>query len=133
MILTAAAGHRLAIRELIDQYNDAVMRFDADAWRETWTEDAEWELMGNAVRGRDAIVKLWQQTMQQFEYVVFQTTPGSVEIDGDEATGRVWAVEVLKPKGADKRSEHGRYDDTYRRVDGRWRFAVRRYQILTEF
>ncbi len=27
---------RLAIRELVDSYNDAVMRFDADAWSANW-------------------------------------------------------------------------------------------------
>jgi uncharacterized protein (TIGR02246 family) len=133
MSFTGPVEDRLAIRELIDQYNDAVARFDAEAWRETWTEDAEWELMGTVVQGRDSIVKLWQQTMQQLEFVVFQAVPGAVEISGHEATGRVFASEVLQPKGGKRRNVHGRYDDTYAKIGDQWRFRTRRYRVLSEF
>ncbi|MDA1207809.1 MAG: nuclear transport factor 2 family protein, partial [Proteobacteria bacterium] len=37
---------RLSIRELVDSYNDAVMRFDGDAWSANWAEDAVWNLPG---------------------------------------------------------------------------------------
>ena len=133
MSFTGPLEDRLAIRELIDSYNDAVARRDAEAWQATWTEGAQWELMGNLVEGRDAIVAVWQQTMQQLEIVVFQTAPGSLEVDGDEATGRVYASEVLKPKGAALRHVHGQYDDTYLRTDSGWRFATRRYRVLAEY
>ena len=42
MGFTGPLEDRLAIRELIDDYNDAVARFDAEAWGDTWTDDAEW-------------------------------------------------------------------------------------------
>jgi len=133
MAFTGPAEDRLAIRELIDRYNDAIARFDAEAWGETWTEDAEWELMGLAVNGRESIVGLWQKTMQQFDFVVFRAVPGAIEISGDEATGRVWAHEVIQPKGAELRTMHGRYDDTYAKSGGEWRFRSRRYQVLREY
>jgi SnoaL-like protein len=34
---------RLAIRELLDAYSDAVCSFDADAWGATWAEGGVWE------------------------------------------------------------------------------------------
>ena len=133
MSFTGPLEDRLAIRELIDRYNDAVARFDADAWRQTWTEDAEWELMGTVVQGRDSIVKLWQQTMQQLDFVVFQAVPGAVEISGRNATGRVFASEVLQPKKGERRNVHGRYDDTYVKTGDEWRFSARRYRVLAEY
>ena len=37
---------RLAIRERIEAYSDAVFRHDADAWIANWCEDAVWSLPG---------------------------------------------------------------------------------------
>ena len=132
MGFTGPIEDRLAIRELIDQYNDAVTRFDVDDWRDTWAEDASWELLGNAVQGRDAIVELWLKTMQQLEFVIFQAAPGAIEVSGDTATGRAYAVELFQPRGGTRSQMHGRYDDTYTRRDGRWRFSSRRYQVLSQ-
>lgn len=133
MSFTGPIEDRLAIRELLDAYNDAVARVDAEAWRETWAEDACWELMGNSVRGRDAIVKLWTQTMQAFELVIFQTAPGALEVWGDEAQGRVFAREELLLKDGSRRHVHGRYDDVYTKTGGAWRFRTRRYQVLSQY
>ena len=133
MSFTGPVEDRLAIRELIDSYNDAVACFDADAWGATWAEDAEWELMGHIVQGRESIVKLWQQTMQSFEFVVFQAAPGAVDVTGNTATGRVFVSEVLQPKGGERRNVQGRYDDTYVKVGSDWCFQTRRYQVLAEY
>ena len=37
---------RLQIRELIDSYNNAVMRFDGETWASNWAEDGVWHLPG---------------------------------------------------------------------------------------
>ncbi len=60
----------LAIRELVASYADAVVRRDADAWSATWAEDGEWHILGNATRGRDAVVSLWKQLMAAVPFVV---------------------------------------------------------------
>ena len=133
MSFTGPPEDRLALRELVDTYNDAVARFDAAAWGDTWAEDAEWEVMGHVVQGRDSIVKLWQQTMQSFEFVVFQAVPGSIEVTADTATGRVFATEVFQPTGGERRNVQGRYDDTYVKVGDRWRFQTRKYQVILEY
>ena len=57
MISTGPTEDRLAIRELVESYNDAVMRFDADAWGSNWAPDGVWSLPGRGeVSGREAIV-----------------------------------------------------------------------------
>ncbi|MEL7128913.1 MAG: nuclear transport factor 2 family protein [Pseudomonadota bacterium] len=123
---------RLAIRELIDTYSDAVARRDADAWIATWTDDASWDLVGHVVEGRDAILQTWLGAMGTFDFVAFHAAPGSIEIDGDQAKVRVYVSEVLVPNGGGLRRVEGAYADTCRKVDGAWRFSSRAYKILLD-
>ena len=48
MISSGPIEDRLAIRE--ESYNDAVMRFDGEAWAANWTDDAIWSLQDDYVK-----------------------------------------------------------------------------------
>lgn len=122
---------RLAIRERIDAYSDAVFRRDADAWIDCWDDAATWDLMGHAVTGRDAILQTWLGAMDTFGFVGFHAFPGAMHVSGETATARVWVSEVLVPKDGGLRRVEGAYDDTLARgADGLWRFTRRAYRIL---
>lgn len=122
---------RLAIRELIERYNDAVHRRDADAWAATWAEDAEWDLLGHVVAGKGAIVETWQGAMATFSFVGFSAAPGAIEVEGDKASARIYVRETLIESGADVvRRVEGAYDDELQRLDGEWVFKKRVYRIL---
>ena len=125
---------RLAINELIATYNDAVMRFDADAWGSTWAEDGVWSLpgMGDGIAGRDAIVATWKMAMDQFEFVGFFASPGPVQIDGDTARGTLYQQELLVQKEGGERQVIGRYSDEFAKVDGKWFFKKRVYEVLRD-
>jgi ketosteroid isomerase-like protein len=123
---------RLALRELHDAYGDAVFRFDAEAWGANWAEDAVWNLMGQDIVGRDAIVGLWKQAMGQFSQVSFFSQPATFDVSGDQARGRVYTSEVLTTTGGDTRRVVGVYEDQYVKSGGRWLFASRRYSVLKE-
>jgi uncharacterized protein (TIGR02246 family) len=122
---------RLAIRELVESYNHAVMRFDADAWARNWTDDAVWSLPGlGEVQGRDRIVGMWTQAMAALTVDGFFASAGEITVEGDTATGVWYQQEFLR--GADGTGERfviGEYHDSYRRVDGAWRFSARRYSV----
>lgn len=119
-----------AICRLIDAYSDAVFRRDAADWGACWADDSVWLLMGAEVRGKPAIVGLWEQAMAGFVFVAFFAQPGVIIVDGERATGRVWTHEVLEhPDGSITRPV-GRYDDVYLKQDGRWIFAERKYEML---
>ncbi|MEM7410119.1 MAG: nuclear transport factor 2 family protein [Myxococcota bacterium] len=124
---------RLAIRELVDRYSDAVSRFDLAVWETLWAEDGEWELMGNHLRGAEAIHDFWKAVLGSLEFVFFQAQPVAVDISGDRATGRVLVAETLKPKNGDRRVVQATYDDTYTKRDGEWRFQTRRHHVLSDF
>lgn len=122
---------RLAIRELIDSYNDAVMRFDAEAWADNWTADASWTLPGAGdVEGRDNVVAVWKQAMENFSFVGFFASAGPIVVSGDEAHGTWYQQEFLHQKDGVKRTITGRYEDDYVKADGRWYFRKRVYTIL---
>lgn len=119
-----------AIRQLIEDYADAVFRRDAAAWSACWTADASWSLSGHVVEGRAQIVALWESAMAGFPFVAFFAQPGLIEVDGERGSGRVYTHELLeKPDGTIDRPV-GRYDDEYRKIDGEWRFASRTYTLL---
>lgn len=131
MTYSGALEDRVAIRELIESYSDAVARRNTEDWSATWTEDATWDLMGTEVQGREAIVQMWLGAMSTFEFVAFHASVGSIEIDGNTASGRVYVSEVLVPTDGGLRRVEGQYNDTFEKAaDGKWRFSKRSYSIV---
>lgn len=125
----------LAIRALVEAYADAVFRHDGDQWINTWAPGPEpeptWNLLGNALTGRETILGAWKHAMGDFSLTGFFCTPGMIYAEGDKGESRIWVQEILKPKnGGDVRRIIGRYDDSYVKIDGRWYIARRDYQIL---
>jgi ketosteroid isomerase-like protein len=131
MVSSGPVEDRLAIRELVDSYNDAVMRFDGEAWKANWLEDATWSLPGMGdVKGRDKFFPMWQGAMSGYSFVGFYASAGPIVVTGDTAHATWWQQEELHGKDGTKRAIHGRYEDDYVKRGGRWYFAKRVYQIV---
>ena len=124
-VFTGPHEDRLALRELTDRYSDAVNRQDADAWAATWAEDAVWGFRGTEIVGRETILATWQRAMAGFEMVWFQSSPGHIDVRGDEAELRTHTFEYLKPKDAPVRLQTGLYTDRARRLATGWHFSQR--------
>jgi len=124
---------RLAIRELIESYADAVCTVDAAAWGETWADDGVWELpdmpLVGKISGKDNIVTAWKAAMEQFRGVIFVATIGSIEIATDRAAVRSYTSEVYDRAGRTHR-DRGRYEDVVVKRGGRWLFKSRRFQNI---
>lgn len=122
---------RLAIRERIESYNDAVFRHDPEDWAECWAEDAHWQVGDHRAEGRAAIRDLWVNLMAGFEKAAMYVAHGSVAVSGDSAQSRSYMLEMLKQSDGVERLVSGRYDDELRRdADGQWRFVSRSYSVL---
>jgi SnoaL-like domain len=133
MPFTGPAEDRLAIRELLETYADAVTRRDAAAWGATWAEDGEWSLpdypeIGTTV-GRPAIVAMWTEAMKGYPGIMFEAWPGSIEIAGDRAAMRSYTAEVYDQDGITMR-DRGVYEDTCVKVGGQWLFASRSFRNI---
>ena len=124
---------RLAIRELLDAYSDAVCQFDAEAWGALWAEDSVWLLPDypefGETRGKAAIVNMWVNAMNAYPGVIFVTTPGSIVVKGDRAEVRAYTSEVYDQDGATKR-DRGFYEDICVKVNGQWLFQSRTFRNI---
>jgi len=120
----------LAIRDLCARYIDAINRIDDELWKSTWAEDASWSLLGQDLSGRDNLVTFWRNTMGVFNFVIMTLNSGTVDIQGDRATGRWYVKEQMSIKGTEPGIMLGIYDDEYVKQDGCWLFQSRKYHIL---
>lgn len=133
MPFTGPAEDRLAIRDLLDSYADAVTQRDPIAWGATWAEDAEWSLPDypeiGTTKGRTAIVAMWIEAMKAYPGIMFEAWPGSIEVDGDRATMRSYTSEVYDQNGATIR-DRGAYDDVCVKIGGNWLFQSRSFRNI---
>ena len=133
MPFTGPAEDRLAIRELLDTYADAVTRCDAQAWGATWAGDAEWSLPDypeiGTTTGRAAILAMWVEAMKAYPGIMFEAWPGSIEVSGDTAQMRSYTAEVYDQQGVTLR-DRGVYEDLCVKRDGQWLFKSRSFRNI---
>jgi ketosteroid isomerase-like protein len=116
------------IRQLNASYNRAADRGDGPAYAAHYTEDAEFEIVGNRVyRGRDEIARAAASTT----VTVHVTTEPEIELDGDTATQRVRMLSIVFDP-ASQRNEFvasGWYEDTLKRTGEGWKYHRRRASL----
>lgn len=121
---------RIALRELLDAYADAVCCRDADAWAATWADNGQWELPGfGTFSGKAEIVGIWKQAMTGFPGIVFRAWPGSMAINGASATMRSYTSETYV-RGDRTHHDLGEYSDICTKVEDRWYFSSREFRSL---
>ncbi len=120
-----------SIRRLLYAYGDAVLVRDEAAWGSLWTDDGVWELgPDRTIRGRAAIVDHWRDSIGKYRHVVQLYLSSTATIDGDDASGRAYLVELNDPVEGERRVFVGWYDDTYRRTSDGWKFSARALRRL---
>ncbi len=113
---------RLDIIELVARYNQAIDSRDASGYAETFTEDGVFQIAGQAeIKGREKLARMVERL----------GPPGSrhwvnnivIDGDGDEATMHCY----LTVFNALRVTNMGRYANTLRKVEGKWKFVRRDY------
>ena len=125
---------RLAIRELMDVYADAVNQRNTALWASTWAEDCTWKLpvipgMEN-LSGKDTIVSSWEAGMAMFPFIFMSISVGDIQVDGDTATARSYTSEVGTTLAGEEIRPRGQYDDKLIKVDGQWYFKERIFNSM---
>jgi len=130
MAFSGPLEDRIALRELLDSYADAVCRHDAEAWAATWAETCEWDLEGfGTFCGKTLVVETWRAAMTGFPGIIFQAWPGEMTIEGDRGVMRSYTAETYPCDGHVHR-DLGEYADVCSKVEGRWYFVRRRFRAL---
>jgi ketosteroid isomerase-like protein len=123
---------RLSIRERFDSYSDSVTRQALDDYLDCWTDDAARFGDGGECQGIEGLRAHWHGIWKMLSQMVFMTQIGSIVVDGATATTRSYCLETFQLRDGTTRQLIGAYDDELRRVDGVWRFSVRRYRVLVD-
>lgn len=132
---TGPLEDRIAIREVLETYADAVNRVDKDLWASIWAEESHWDLSHypelGIVSGKQAIVDLWAGAMPHYPKLSFMITVGSIVVEGDTARARTYISEVYEDPGTlkDKRAR-ACYHDILVKQGGVWLLQSRSFTIL---
>jgi len=125
---------RLEIHELVMVYGDAVTRKNSKDWGSTWAKDAIWSVPNfpglEKVEGRTEIVKKWEDAMENYKYIVFTALLGSLNINGNTASGTTYTIEVSTDINGEKSQIHGQYLDEFTKKENKWFFQKRTFSIL---
>ncbi len=122
-----ALEDRSEICELTARYCHAVARGDAAGIVSLFCEDGWFEMGDRTVRGRGELERFYAGVAERPPLPFIQNHV--VELAGDEASG-LCSVEIRMVRGDEAITAAGYYEDRYRRVDGAWRFAGRRFHVF---
>ena len=131
---TGPLEDRMAIREVLETYADAVNQYDEETWASLWVEDSQWDLPDypdlGTVTGKEAIVDMWRGAMPHYPNLSFSVSIGMIRVDGDTATARAYISEVYDDPetGKDKRAR-GEYNDKLVKRDGSWLLKQRTFRV----
>lgn len=125
----------LAVERLQAAYADAVTRRDWADVRALFEPDAVVHIDTRtrapfSLEGPDALVEFIDRAIAAFVFFEFTILNRTVDVDGDAATARLYICELRLDAAGTWSEAYGLYRDRYRRRDGGWRIAGRRYSSL---
>jgi len=121
---------RVEIEDLVARYNKAIDTGDAKSWAATFTGDGEFHgIVGDFV-GTDelvAFVEAYSTEEQYAEFAAAQHWVTNIVLEGDGEHAEMFAHVMMVAGNAEggRVILVGHYEDTLRKVDGRWLFAKR--------
>jgi hypothetical protein len=125
----------VALHRLQAAYGDAVTRRAWDDLRALFEPDAVVHIDTRtadpfSLEGPVALAEFIERSLAQFAFFEFAVLNAVAEVDGDGGTGRVYICELRHGHDGAWSQAYGLYQDRYRRRDGVWRIAGRRYSSL---
>ena len=122
---------RVEIEALRGEFTDAAMVRDYDRMAELFTRDAVLRMPNVPVEltGWEEI-RGWGERVPGFvEFLVQNTHPGIIRIEGDIGWGRAYMSELIRLRDGRCELNYAIYHDRYRRTADGWRFTERRYEV----
>ena len=121
---------RFEIEALRAEFTDAGIQLDYDRFASLFTEDGIWRIPGAAEFFSRAEIRAGIERLKGvWEYFVQTAHPGTIQVDGDTATGRAYVAEFGRFNDGRSYSNYAIYHDRYQRTPDGWKFAERSYEI----
>jgi ketosteroid isomerase-like protein len=131
MIDLRSTTDRVEIEALRAEFVDAVMMHDYDRLASLFTGDGAVRMphIDAAAVGREQIRAGVERLQGRLNCFVQTTHPGTIQLDGDVASGRAYIFELMHSQDHGSNLNHGIYHDRYRRTPDGWKFTERTYQV----
>lgn len=126
-----AIADRVEIEALRGEFADAVMMGDRARLATLFTPDGALRMPDIPVEmvGRDQIRIGGERLQAQLDFLVQTTHAGTIQLDGDTATGRAYIHEVGRARDGQQGVNFAVYHDRYERTVDGWKFSERVYEV----
>jgi ketosteroid isomerase-like protein len=126
-----AVADRVEIEALRGEFTDAAMMRDRARLASLFTEDGALRMPNIPVElvGREEIRIGGERLQAQWDFFVQTTHPGTIQLDGDTATGRAYIQELARALDGRQGLNYAIYHDRYRRTTEGWKFTERVYEV----
>jgi ketosteroid isomerase-like protein len=122
---------RVEIEALRGEFTDAVMMRDYDRLAALFTEDGVLRMpnIPAELTGREQM-REWGRKVPEFvDFLVQNSHPGHLRIEGDTAAGRTYMQEIGRARDGRTEANWAIYHDRYERTADGWRFTERVYEV----
>jgi LUD domain/SnoaL-like domain len=122
-----AIADRVEIEALRGEFTDAAMMRDRVRLAALFTADGVLSMPNIPVElvGREQIQAGGERLQAQWDFFVQNTHPGSIQLDGDTATGRTYIQEIARTLDGRQGLNFAIYHDRYQRTPDGWKFSER--------
>jgi ketosteroid isomerase-like protein len=126
-----AIADRVEIEALRGEFTDAAMMRDRARLASLFTPDGVLRMpnIPAELAGQEEIRAGGERLQDQWEFFVQNTHPGTIQLDGDTATGRAYIQELARTRDGRQGLNYAIYHDRYQRTGDGWRFTERVYEV----
>jgi len=126
-----AIADRVEIEALRGEFTDAVMMRDYDRAASLFTPDGALRMPNVPVElvGQSQIRAWGERVPNVVEFLIQNTHPGVIQLDGDTSTGRAYMSEVIRLLDGTSELNYAIYHDRYQRTADGWKFTERVYEV----
>jgi ketosteroid isomerase-like protein len=122
---------RVEIEALRGEFTDAAMMRDYDRVASLFTKDGALRMPDVPVdlAGQEEIRAWGERVPTVVDYLVQNTHPGIIRLEGDTASGRTYIQELIHLLDGRSHQNYAIYHDRYQRTGDGWKFTERVYEI----
>jgi ketosteroid isomerase-like protein len=126
-----AIADRVQIEALRGEATDAAMMRDYDRVASLFTHDGVVRIphIGVEAVSREEIRAGSERLQALLDYFVQTTHPGTIQLDGDTASGRAYISELIRFRDGKSELNYAIYHDRYQRTGDGWKFTERVYEV----
>src|SRR5258707_5554351 len=126
-----AIADLVEIEALRGEFTDAAMMRDRARLASLFTPDGALRMPNIPAElvGREEIRAGGERLQAQWEVFVQTMHPGTIQVDGDTATGRAYIQELARASDGRQGLNYAIYHDRYQRTGDGWKFTERVYEV----